>query len=174
MALLLLVCFGPASGQIQYEGIPVPPYEFYEALLAYADQKDFDSFPGALKFTLPLMKYLDRTYGEGLEAQLNSAVKDRDPARLMGSLRRVLYLDLVSHLQAVAAGPEASRQDRAQMAFINYSFLSPEVRRLSRERDAAIRRAFRDLLAGRGGAGVTAEAGRIEKDIEAGLGWGHP
>lgn len=174
MVLLLALLPARGSGQIQYEEIPVPPYEFYDALLSYADQKDFDAFPRALKFTLPLLKYLDRTYGEGLEQQLHAAVHDHDAARLRDGLRRVLYLDLRSHLQAVVTGSEAVRQDRAQMAFINYTFLSPEVRRHSRERDAVIRREFRDLLAGRGGGGMAPAAGRIEKDIEAGMGWGHP
>lgn len=172
LAALLAVFSSPASGQLQYEGIPVPPYEFYEALLAYADQGDYDSLPRGLKSILPLLKYLDRTYGERLQEQLNAAVRDHDSARLMERLHRVIYLDLVSHLEATVAGPVTSRRDRAQMAFINYTFLSPEVRRHSRERDQAIRRSFRELLEGSSEHG--AAAGRIEKDIEAGMGWVHP
>lgn len=168
--LLVALLPGPGAGQVQYEGIPVPPYEFYEALLAYVDQKDFESLPRALKFTSPLLKYLDRTYGEGMEERLNVAVRDHDAAKLMDSLRRVVYLDLVSHLRSAVAGGEVVRQDRGQMAFINYTFLASEVRRRSPERDRVIRRAFRNLLAGSAGGGP-AVTGTIEKEIADGMGW---
>lgn len=131
-----------AWAQRQYEGLPFPPYEIFDALTGFAESSDFPAAQRAASRIKPLFEALDPHGRKGLEHAVRDGCARRDAPALRRAVLAVILEDLHSNLAAAREAP-ARVADLLQMAFIDYQFLSPAVRARDKGRDAEIRRGFK-------------------------------
>lgn len=121
----------------QYAGIPLPPYEFYEALLGLTEAGDFDGLRRAMRHLSPLFSTLRERFGRDVEAELALAALERDGPRALAAVLRIILLDMrLNLLEALEADAEG-RNAFIQMAYMDYRFLA--VRLESRDRALGVR-----------------------------------
>ncbi|MFA6318595.1 MAG: hypothetical protein WC943_14395 [Elusimicrobiota bacterium] len=159
---VLLGCGGLALAQGQYRGLPFPPDEIFEAMLSYADDGGFKGLSAALGYVRPLTDRLKREFKEDVEEDLRAAIAQRDRRKCRMAVASLIFLDMRLNLKAATeAEDESLRAALVQMAFIDYGFLSPEIKAADRALDKAARDAFRRMHRARDSA--------LIKELAAGL-----
>lgn len=140
---LALAATGCAAwAQRQYEGLPFPPHEIFDALTGFAESSDFPAVQRAASRIKPLFKALDPEGRKGLEHAVRDSCARRDAPGLRRAVLALILEDL--HFNLAAAREDSARvADLLQMAFIDYQFLSPAVRARDKGLDAEVRRGFK-------------------------------
>lgn len=146
----------------QYERLRFAPYEVFEAMLAYAEQGDFEPLLRGASYASPLFEALPG--GAEVERQLKKAAATRDSRAALAAVQRLLLIDLRFNMRG-AAGPGGLERERLQMAFVDYHFLAPRVRAADARLDRRIRAAFRTAYE----TGDTAELRAATQTLPAAL-----
>lgn len=123
--LLIFLLFRVKGAQSdQYEGIPFPPYEFFEAVLTYSQERDFPALETSLRYLKPLLDAL-KDQGRDIGEELRSAVAEKDALVTRRALRKLILMDMRHNLaEASRADDERRRRERLQMAYVDFYFLS--------------------------------------------------
>lgn len=134
----------PVSGaREQYEGIPLPPYEFYEALLGLTEARDFDGLRRAVRHLEPLFSALRIRFGRDMGIEITRAAAEGDGSGALAAVLRLILLDMrLNLLEALEAGAQ-EREALVQMAYLNYRFLAERLEPRDRALGARVRAAFK-------------------------------
>ena len=144
--LAVAMGWGTLSAQKQYEGIPFPPYEFFEALLGNAEDGNFQALAKSLDYLRPLFEAIRAGPGEDPEAAIRRAAQERSSAGATRAVLRLIFLDMRMNLAAAeSAADEAGRKTGVQMAYADYTFLSPVIYRKDKSLDAVLKKTFKAL-----------------------------
>lgn len=149
----------------QYQGLPLPPDEVFEALTSLARESRFSRLETACVHLEPLFAAQRARLGEDARAPLLAAARAGERARAEAAVRRLIFLDL--RLNLAAAGDESARRRRkaVEMAWMDFHFLEEEAARAGRVRDAAAD-AFRRLHRARGPDEAREPARRVLELLE--------
>ncbi|MBI5623966.1 MAG: hypothetical protein HY924_09320 [Elusimicrobia bacterium] len=144
--MLLLSCAQFSLAQEQYRGLPYPPNEIFEAMLSYAEDGGFQGLTASLAYVRPLSEVLNREFKVDAEAGIRDAIAAKSPAEARKAVLRLIYLDLRLNIRTAGETEDAARREEAvQLAFLDYGFLSREIKAKDRLLDQEIKRCFRKL-----------------------------
>jgi hypothetical protein len=134
------------AAENQYRGIAFPPNEFYEALVGYAQGADYASLSRSLSYLDPLFTALEKRFHENFRTNLQTAIEQRNPQRVLSAVFRCLIMDMQFNLEAAGSeSAEAPRKERILMAYTDYTFLSPILAKTDPIRAAALGKALKKL-----------------------------
>jgi hypothetical protein len=142
--LALLLAPVLAAAQEQYRGLPVAPYEIYEAIVGYAADQNFEALHKSLKHFPFLLQLLSTHCGTDLQGELETGLSHKDAAQTQRALMKMLFADFSLNLtQAVASAERAGRRERLEMAYVDLTFMAREASR----RDPRVVEQTREALA---------------------------
>jgi hypothetical protein len=123
--LLALQSPRAAGAQEQYQGLPLAPYEIYQAVVGYAADQNFDALGKSLKHFPGLIQALSDHCGKDLQSELEQALLKRDALATRQALMEMIFADFSLNLsQAVARPDRSSRRERLEMAYVDLTFLA--------------------------------------------------
>ena len=127
--LLALQSPRAAGAQEQYQGLPLAPYEIYQAVVGYAADQNFDALGKSLKHFPGLMQALSKHCGKDLQTELEQALLKKDGLATREALMEMIFADFSLNLsQAVATPDRSSRRERLEMAYVDLTFLARDAR----------------------------------------------
>ncbi|MEK7383338.1 MAG: hypothetical protein AAB262_08640 [Elusimicrobiota bacterium] len=132
----------PASADAR---LPAPPQQMFEAMLFYAEQGSFDKAVRVLDNMAPLLLEIKAAYGTDLAGETRAALKKRDAWQAQTAVLKVVYyhmkLELATALQAQGHRALVS----VRVAYLDYLFLVPRLRRKDKTLAAAAERHFKSV-----------------------------
>lgn len=159
---LALAAPGLPAAQVQYRGIPFPPYEFYEALIQQSEDADFSAMTQSIAYLTPLFRAVQERFAADPRAEIEQAIAGRDATRARAAVLRLVFLDLKLNLDEAASVPTVKRRkELLQIAYTDYYFLSGEVGRRDRALDRELRQLFRSAYASTDSAGSSQSIGHL-------------
>ena len=127
--LLALRAPRAAGAQEQYQGLPLAPYEIYQAVVGYAADQNFDALGKSLKHFPGLIQALSNHCGKDLQAGLEQALLKKDGLATRRALMEMIFADFSLNLSQAVATPERSaRRERLEMAYVDLTFLARDAR----------------------------------------------
>ncbi|MBI4133978.1 MAG: hypothetical protein HY475_00990 [Candidatus Terrybacteria bacterium] len=129
--------------QQQYKDIALPPYEFYEALVGYAENENYDGLGRAMRHLDPLFSAVRERFGTDVKGDMQLGMRQRDNQKVLASIFRLLFLDMKLNLEAARKARPADKNQMIEMGYLNYRFLSPRVAARNKKMDAAIKADFK-------------------------------
>ena len=127
LLLLALTLPSPMAvcAQEQYRGLPLAPYEIYQAVVGYAADQNFEALKKSLKHFPGLIQALSEHCGKDLQASLEQALMARDAGATQAALMQMIFADFSLNLsQAERIDDRAARRDRLEMAYVDFTFLA--------------------------------------------------
>jgi|GEM_PF-6995624 len=130
--LCVLLRPGVGRAQDQYQGIPVPPYEFYDALLTtaqFTESKEVSRMLFRMVGVLsPLFDAIQTNLGQDARSPLLAAINKKMAPDVYRAVLKLIYLDMRLNLKMAKTEHEIKeKKERLLAAYVNYTFLSSNV-----------------------------------------------
>ncbi|MEK7721465.1 MAG: hypothetical protein AAB359_03655 [Elusimicrobiota bacterium] len=170
LAVALLTFPVPALSQLPTASLPAPPQQMLEAMLLYSEQGDFDKAARVLKKMAPLLDELNAAYGIDLADGARNALKKGDAWEAQTAVLKVVYYHMKLELAAALKARGRQAVVRLRMAYLDYLFLAPRLKRKDKKLAAEVEKGFKSvhnlLASGRTAAGAQDEAAFHVREIE--------
>lgn len=137
---------GVLAAKNQYEGIPYPPFEFFEAIVGYADRQDYPALSKCLEYLKPVNQAIRKDWNVDPCAEIEKGIFRKDAAIVRKAVWKLIFFDMKVNLQNAQKADDWSKQREAvQMAYVNYMFLAPVIARQSKDQERALREMLKKI-----------------------------
>ncbi len=129
---------GPAGANL-----PAPPQQMFEAMLLYAEQGDFDKAGRVLKNMAPLLEEIKAAYGADLAGETSAALAEGDVWQAQTAVLKMVYYHMKLELAAALKARGRPSIVSVRVAYLDYLFLVPRLKRKDEKLAAEAERRFR-------------------------------
>lgn len=143
---------------------PVPAYEAFEAMLAYCEDGRLDRLGALVRRSEALLAEVDSSPGAAVRARLEAALEGGDRGEAEAAVLRLIYFHMMLELRRTLSD-ERPRPAGLRLAYLDYLFLEPRLRReAAAAAEAEFKAAHEVLRAGTGGwrQALAPRFGRLE------------
>lgn len=152
---LMLSRSTPGLSQPYRDNLPLPAFEIYKNMLAFALDKNFEKVELSLQMIRPISQALNSKFKVDIDADIRNGLAKKDQERVIKAIQRLILLDMKDMMLLGAKGAEES-QDKARPkfkgAFLDYLLLSPYITVKSFSSDQKIKNRFQRGTATAAGA----------------------